>query len=74
MPGLAKKLLVFAAIDGLFLQPVGSGKAVKIEYGTNNRITSVAKAGDGEENGFEVHGIVGIDGIGQTTLGPTDIG
>lgn len=60
MPGLAKKLLVFAAIDGLFLQPVGTGgKAVKIDYGVSNKITSTAKAEDGDDNGFEVYGIVG---------------
>lgn len=66
MPGLAKKLLVFAAIDGLFLQPIGpGGKSVKIDYGFSNKITSSAtKAGeDGEEGaggGFEVHGVIGI--------------
>lgn len=73
MPGLAKKLLVFAAIDGLFLQPVGPGKAVKIDYGTSNKVTSIAKAEEGEESGFEVHGIVGIESLGHTIGTITDV-
>lgn len=60
MPGLAKKLLVFAAIDGLFLQPVGSGRGVKIDYGTSNKLTPTSKPEDGNEGGFEIHGIVGL--------------
>lgn len=59
MPGLAKKLLVFAAIDGLFLQPVGPGKGVKIDYGTTNKVSSTAKVEEEEDSGLEIHGIVG---------------
>lgn len=35
MPGLARKLLVFAAVDGLVIQPLtGKGqRATKIKYG-----------------------------------------
>jgi hypothetical protein len=64
MPGLAKKLLIFAAVDGLFLQPVGnkgtepSSKGFRIDYGTN-RVTSAAKQDEGDESPLEVHGIVG---------------
>lgn len=62
MPGLVKKLLVFATIDGLFLESVGSGRGVKIEYGTSNKITSTAKPEEGGgDGGFEVHGIIGIN-------------
>lgn len=63
MPGLARKLLVIAAVDGLFLQPVGSGKSVRIDYGANNKITSTAKPEDGDDVGLEVHGIVGTHSI-----------
>lgn len=65
MPGLTKKLLVFAAVDGLFLQSTGlrgssvDNGGVRIEYGTN-KITSVSKKDESVENGLETHGIVGL--------------
>ena len=65
-PGLARKLLVTAAIDGLVLQPLGQrgqrpSPAAKITYKDNN-IGSVSK--DGGESGegtksFEAFGVVG---------------
>lgn len=66
MPGLARKLLLFAAVDGLFLQPVGQRSSsidtggIQVGYG-NNKITTVSKKdGDGDaESGLEIHGIVG---------------
>lgn len=65
MPGLSKKLLVFAAVDGLFLQSTGlrgssvDNGGVRIEYGTN-KIISVSKKDEDAENGLETHGIVGL--------------
>lgn len=68
MPGLTRKLLVFAAVDGLFLQPVGARTSdvhagIRVEYGSNNnnnRIQHVSEKQDAtEETQLEVHGIVG---------------
>lgn len=66
MPGLVRKLVIFAAIDGLVLQPQGQrpAPAVQIKY-KDNIITPVLK--DGEDQGsvgksFEAFGIVGTFG------------
>ncbi|KAH9835944.1 SAC1-recessive suppressor of secretory defect [Teratosphaeria destructans] len=64
MPGLAKKLLVCAAVEGLLLHPVGpssEGRSVKISYGSNT-IASAARTKDmnDESVSFEAHGIVGL--------------
>ena len=65
MSGLAKKLVIFAAVDGLFLQPTGQrlsisdqSVGVKIEYGTN-KITKASREADEASSGLESHGIVG---------------
>ena len=66
MPGLARKVLIFAAIDGLVIQPLAqrgqrSAPAAKIAY-NDNVITSVLKdEGEDEKSGksFEAFGIVG---------------
>ena len=66
MPGLVRKLLVFAAIDGLVLQPLAQrgqrpAPAAKIAY-RDNSIGPVLKEG-GEESdpgkSFESFGIIG---------------
>ncbi|SMR47913.1 unnamed protein product [Zymoseptoria tritici ST99CH_3D1] len=65
MPGLARKLLIFAAVDGVFLLPVGNrgaesnSKGFRIDYGTNT-VSSATKQDDGDERALEVHGIVGL--------------
>lgn len=66
MPGLVRKILIFAAVDGLVLQPLAQRgqrpvPATKIGY-KNNHITPVLNAdGDKGENGksFEAFGVVG---------------
>lgn len=65
MPGLARKLLIFAAVDGLILQPVERGyrpaPTTKIAY-KDNGITQVGKnEAESEKPGssFEAFGIVG---------------
>lgn len=64
MPGLARKLLIFAAVDGLFLQPAGQrhssidASGIRLEYGSN-KISPGSKKDDGADTGLEVHGIVG---------------
>lgn len=66
MPGLVRKILIFAAVDGLVLQPLAqrgqrSVPATKISY-KNNQITPVLNVGgDRDESGksFEAFGVVG---------------
>ncbi len=63
MPGLVRKLLIFAAVDGLVLQPLSQrpSSAVKIAYKDNN-IGPVVKGGDEKEEpikSFEAFGVVG---------------
>lgn len=61
MPGLARKLLIFAAVDGLILQPYGNGSSrnstgtagglsapVQIEYKTR-RIHSLSPVASGQK-------------------------
>lgn len=72
MPGLVRKLLIFAAVDGLILQPLSPAQSrtnpgVKIAY-KDNAISSTGKDGKDEEEregkesakGFEAWGVVGI--------------
>ncbi|KAF2085390.1 hypothetical protein K490DRAFT_46925 [Saccharata proteae CBS 121410] len=68
MPGLVRKLLIFAAVDGLVLQPApprnhppATQQAVKIDY--NGRISPLLKDRREEEltpTSLEAHGIVGL--------------
>ena len=68
MPGIVRKLLVFAAVDGLVLQPLAQkgqrpAAAAKIAYNDNN-IEPVGKKDGGEDGesegkGFEAFGVVG---------------
>lgn len=66
MPGLVRKLLVIAALDGLVLQPLGqrnqpTGKAVRIDYKSHN-ISSLQEPfrnGERPTAFFEAYGIIG---------------
>ena len=67
MPGLVRKLLIFAAVDGLVLQPVGQrgqrpAPAAKIAYKDNNIGPALKDDTEGSEAGksFESFGIVGM--------------
>jgi hypothetical protein len=72
MPGLVRKLLIFAAVDGLVLQPAPprnhkptTEQAIKLEY-TSNAISPLLKDRRQEDTApstLEVHGIVGITAI-----------
>lgn len=76
MPGLARKLLIFAAVDGLVLQPlVQRGQrpatATQISY-KDNHIGPAAQAdtersGDGKK-GFEAFGIVGLLTVSEVSF------
>lgn len=66
MPGLARKLLIFAAVDGLVLQPLGHrgqrpAPAAKIAYKDSNIAPALKEDTEGHETGksFESFGIVG---------------
>ncbi|KAK1079848.1 hypothetical protein LTR48_007971, partial [Friedmanniomyces endolithicus] len=65
MPALARKLLICAAADGLFLHPIAShesnGKSTCISYGE----TAIGSAERNDDNGLhaksiEAHGVVGL--------------
>jgi len=69
MPGLVRKLLIFAAVDGLVLQPApprnhkpATEQAIKLEY-KSSRIGPLLKDRREEDTApstLEVHGIVGM--------------
>lgn len=68
MPGLVRKLLIFAVIDGLVLQPVAQrgqrpAPATKITYRDKHigPVLNDTQDADGSANGFEAFGIVGMD-------------
>lgn len=71
MPGLLRKLVIFAAVDGLILQSHGNGgrfggnnepQALRIDYKTNKISPLSASASDTagrNEAGLDVYGLVG---------------
>jgi hypothetical protein len=73
MPGLVRKLLIFAAVDGLILQPApprnhkpATDQAIKISYkcGKGNAILPLLKdrrEEDTTKETLEAHGIVGME-------------
>ncbi|EPE30404.1 hypothetical protein GLAREA_03371 [Glarea lozoyensis ATCC 20868] len=78
MPSLARKLLIFAAVDGLLLQPLApKGQrpppAAKIAYNdAENSIRPVTNNGaeDNEDDGrcFEAFGVVGLLNVSNTSF------
>lgn len=72
MPGLVRKLLIFAAVDGLVLQPApprnhkpATDQAIKLDY-KSSRIAPLLKDRREEDTApstLEVHGIVGTTSI-----------
>lgn len=66
MPGLARKVIIYAAVDGLILQPLNSKKEqrvappVKIKYGDAaiSNISSLPDTSKGTSS-FEAFGIIG---------------
>ena len=71
MPGLARKVIIYAAVDGLILQPLNSKREqrvappVKIKYGEAfvSNISSLPDASKGN-NSFEAFGIIGMFRLG----------
>lgn len=68
MPGLVRKLLVFAAVDGLILQPAPprnhpptTQQAIKIDYkGNVGPLLQDRRREDTAPNALEAHGIIGL--------------
>jgi hypothetical protein len=67
MPGIVRKLLIFAAVDGLVLQPLaqrgqGPAPAAKIAYRDRSIGPALKEDGEGSEPGksFESFGIIGV--------------
>lgn len=65
MPGLVRKLLVFAAVDGLILQPLApKGQRpqppVKIAYNGTSIGPAVTDGATSPAKSFEAFGIVGM--------------
>nr|POF23969.1 phosphatidylinositide phosphatase sac2 [Quercus suber] len=74
MPGLARKILILAAADGLLLHPVGTGRekepGLKIAFGNQNSITSASHGSnveDGSQISLETYGIVGLLNLVKTS-------
>jgi hypothetical protein len=67
MPGLVRKLLIFAAVDGLILQPLGQrpAPAAKICYKDNTIVPVLKDAGNeaGAGKSFEAFGVIGTSNI-----------
>jgi hypothetical protein len=66
MPGLARKILIFAALDGIILQPQAPrgqrpAPSVQIAYNGNSILTSLNRGEEEDRPGkaFEAFGIVG---------------
>lgn len=67
MPGLVRKLLIFAAVDGLILQPApprnhppSTQQAIKIDYkGNVGPLLKDRRQEDTAPVSLEVHGIIG---------------
>ena len=60
MPGLVRKLVVCAAVDGLILQPLHqrAQRSLKIDY-KSHAVSSSTDSASKEDVSLECHGIVG---------------
>nr|POF18224.1 phosphatidylinositide phosphatase sac2 [Quercus suber] len=76
MPGLARKILISAAADGLLLHPTGTGRerepGLRLAFGTQNSITSAIADRDVPDDGshqivLETYGIVGLLDLVKTS-------
>ena len=77
MPGPLRKLLIFAAVDGLILQPApprnhppATQQAIKIDYkGNVGPLIKDIREADTTPVSLEVHGIVGTHIIVYSNVG-----
>lgn len=76
MPGLVRKLLIFAAVDGLILQPTPSRhhppttqQAIKIDYqGNVGPLLKDRREEDTAPVSLEAHGIIGMPSNSRVVL------
>ncbi|KAH7406729.1 SacI homology domain-containing protein [Phaeosphaeria sp. MPI-PUGE-AT-0046c] len=76
MPNLVRKLLVFAAVDGLILQPApprnqppATQQAIKVDYkGNVGPLLSDRREEDTSPTSVETHGIVGLLKVATSTF------
>ncbi|KAK8177840.1 SacI homology domain-containing protein [Phyllosticta citrichinensis] len=76
MPGLVRKLLIFAAVDGLILQPApprdrppSTQQAIKIDYkGNVSPLLKDRRQEDTTSISLEAHGVVGLLQIARTSF------
>lgn len=76
MPGIIRKLIIFAAVDGLVLQPLAQrgqrpAPATKIVYKDRSIIPHLNVGDDDASvvNSFESFGVVGrLDGVQEITI------
>lgn len=74
MPGLYKKLVVIAAVEGLILQPHGQRNQLnlQIKYKTHEISSLGSSIHPGSSASTEVHGIVGIQSLSSSNGPLTD--
>jgi hypothetical protein len=74
MPNLVRKLLIFAAVDGLILQPApprnhppATQQAIKVDYkGNVGPLLTERREDDSAPVSLEAHGIVGTAAVALT--------
>ena len=61
MPGIAKKLVIIAAVEGLILHPAGqrNQRSLQIKYSTHEISSLASSTSSSSLSGPEFHGIVG---------------
>ena len=61
MPGIVKKLVIIAAVEGLILHPVGqrNQRSLQIKYSTHEISSLASSTSSSSLSGPEFHGIVG---------------
>ena len=61
MPGIAKKLVIIAAVEGLILHPAGqrNQRSLQIKYSTHEISSLGSSTSSSSLSGPEFHGIVG---------------
>ena len=61
MPGIVKKLVIIAAVEGLILHPAGqrNQRSIQIKYSTHEISSLASSTSSNSLSGHDFHGIVG---------------
>ena len=61
MPGIVKKLVIIAAVEGLILHPAGqrNQRSIQIKYSTHEISSLASSTSSSSLSGHDFHGIVG---------------